>query len=67
VALTREFASLQQMSADPNLMLELLRHEPCHVAALLQLHQMATATGQDRQGHWKSWLRPHDGRPTEQW
>ena len=34
VALTREFASLQQMSADPNLMLELLRHEPCHLAAL---------------------------------
>ena len=30
-SLTRQFASLQQMSADPNLMLELLRHEPCHL------------------------------------
>ena len=45
-ALTQEFWVLQQHSADPNLMIELLRHEPCHVAALLQLQQVAASTGQ---------------------
>ena len=45
-ALTQEFWLLQQHSADPNLIIELLRHEPCHVAALLQLQQVAASTGQ---------------------
>ena len=46
VQLERQFEQLVQMSADPNMLMELLRHEPCHVAALEQLHRIAAQTGQ---------------------
>ena len=33
-------------SADPNLLMDLIHQEPCHVAALSQLQQIAVQTGQ---------------------
>ena len=35
-----------QFSADPNMLMELLTHTPCHVAALMQLQQVAAQMGQ---------------------
>ena len=48
VRLQRTLESLVLASADPNMLMELLRHEPCHIGALLQLHDVATHTGQVR-------------------
>jgi hypothetical protein len=48
VRLQRTLASLVLASADPNMLMELLHHEPCHIGALLQLHDVATHTGQVR-------------------
>ena len=42
----REFEALVQITPDPNMIMELLRDEPGHVAALLQLHEVATQTHQ---------------------
>ena len=43
------FEVLVASSADPNMLLELLRHEPCHLGALAQLHEVASHTGQAEQ------------------
>jgi hypothetical protein len=48
VRLQRTLESLVLASADPNMLMELLHHEPCHIGALLQLHDVATHTGQVR-------------------
>ena len=42
----QQYEALVAMSADPQMLLELLRHEPCHVGALAQLHEVASHTGQ---------------------
>ena len=42
----RSFEALIEASADPNMLMELLRSEPCHLGALLQLHEVASSTGQ---------------------
>ena len=39
------YEALVTTSADPNMLLELLRHQPCHVGALAQLHEVASHTG----------------------
>ena len=43
------YEALVTTSADPNMLLELLRHQPCHVGALAQLHEVASHTG------WPKW------------
>ena len=40
------FEVLVASSADPNMLMELLRQQPCHLGALAQLHEVATQTGQ---------------------
>ncbi|KAL1522705.1 hypothetical protein AB1Y20_017680, partial [Prymnesium parvum] len=44
--LERQYQQLVQLSADTNLLMELLRQEPCHVAVLEQVFQIAQQTGQ---------------------
>ena len=46
LALNSQFEQLVLASADPQMLMELLRAQPCHVGALLQLHAVATQTGQ---------------------
>ena len=40
------FEALAASSADPQMLMEVLRHTPCHVGALSQLHEVASHTGQ---------------------
>ena len=40
------FEAIVASSADPNMLLELLRQTPCHVGALMQLRDAAATTGQ---------------------
>ena len=44
--LHQAFEVLIASSPDPNMLLELLHQEPCHIGALAQLHEVATKTGQ---------------------
>ena len=40
------FEVLVASSADPNMLMELLRQQPCHLGVLSQLHEVASHTGQ---------------------
>ena len=44
--LHEQFELLVAASADPNLLMELLRQQPCHVGALETMHEVASKTGQ---------------------
>ena len=36
------YEALVATSPDPNMLMELIRHEPCHIGALAQLHEVAS-------------------------
>ena len=46
VRLHHTFEMIALSSPDPNMLVELVRQQPCHIGALLQLHEIATSTGQ---------------------